>query len=394
MRNMKKITALFLAAAMAIGLCACGKDQEGTAPASDPEAANENGSDSEAGSGDVLTVVDIVDRKVDITGDSQRIAAISGPTYEMVFMLGGKDRVIMVKSGHTTEKYPLALLTNPDLADYIGIPANPSSAVNIEDYLQNDIDLVLYYDNETELKKFENAGIPAVVLTVNTGLLDSLDEVKAQTIDEYIETTTKPVGILADILKDEEAKSEYEAWKDYCAGKLQMIYERTSSLSEEKRKSVYWSNTWGENVLSTYLLKNRYYEIWLAGGNLIGPDGTSGNFPEITKEQLFTWDPEVILVDNHGGSPELVVQDLLSNDNWSLLQAVEKGQIYRIPAGVFFMDKGTTTTLMVLWLATVLQPELFADINMVEEIQYYYREFYEYDLTEEQAQKVLEGWVE
>lgn len=381
--------ALALTATMLAGLSACG----GADTSSDVSTSSDETTVSEEKTEDVVRVEDIVGRQVDIIGDPQRIAAISGPTYEMVFMLGGKDRVVMVKSGHTT-KYPVALLTNPDLADYIGIPANPSSAVNIEDYLQNDIDLALYYDNETELKKFDNAGIPAVVLTVNTGLLDSLDAVKAQSIDAYIENTTRPVGILADILKDEEARSEYETWRSYCADKLQMIYERTNGLSEKERKSVYWSNTWGENVLSTYLLKNRYYEIWLAGGNLIGPDGTSGNFPEITKEQLFTWDPEVILVDNHGGSPELVAKDLLENDNWKLLQAVEKEQIYRIPAGIFFLDKGTTTTLMVLWLSTILQPELFSDVDMIEEIQYYYHEFYEYDLTEEQAQKVLDGWIE
>ena len=49
---------------------------------------------------------------------------------------------------------------------------------------------------------------------------------------------------------------------------------------------------------------------------------------------------------------------------------------------------------MLLWLATITQPELFEDINMVEEIKYYYKEFYEYELTDEQAQRVLDGWYE
>ena len=60
----------------------------------------------------------------------------------------------MTKSGHTTN-YPLALLTNPDLANYEGIGANPSSAVNIEDYLRRDIDLVIYYNNANELKNLK-----------------------------------------------------------------------------------------------------------------------------------------------------------------------------------------------------------------------------------------------
>jgi iron complex transport system substrate-binding protein len=77
---------------------------------------------------------------------------------------------------------------------------------------------------------------------------------------------------------------------------------------------------------------------------------------------------------------------------WAALQAVQNKQLYRIPAGIFFLDKGTTTTLMLIWLATIVQPELFADINIIEEIQYYYKEFYEFELTEEQAQRILDGW--
>ena len=37
---------------------------------------------------------------------------------------------------------------------------------------------------------------------------------------------------------------------------------------------------------------------------------------------------------------------------------------------------------------------LLRDIDMVEEIKYYYNEFYEFELTDEQARMVIEGWVE
>ena len=82
------------------------------------------------------------------------------------------------------------------------------------------------------------------------------------------------------------------------------------------------------------------------------------------------------------------------NGKWSTLKAVQNEELHRIPSGVFFLDKGSTTTLLVLWMATFMQPELFSDIDMVEEIKYYYSEFYEYELTDEQAKMVIEGWVE
>ena len=343
--------------------------------------------------GNARVITDLVGRKQNVPVDPRRIAAMTGPSYEMVFMLGGKDRIAMVKGGHT-ENFPLALLTNPDLANYASVGANPNSAVNIEDYLRRNADMVIYYDNGAELKKFAAAGLPAIVLTLDTGLRDTLEDVLALNLEQYIDLSTTAAGILADVMGG-DALERYAAWKDYCTKKLTMLYERTKTLPEEMRKTVYWGNTWGENILASYSLKNRHYEVRICGGSLLGPLTGSGNFPEITAEQLFSWDPDIILVDNHGNFPDLVIKDMYrETSRWASLQAVSNRRLYRIPAGVFFMDKGTTTTLMLLWLATVIQPELFEDINMVEEVKYYYREFYSYELSDEEARKVLEGWHE
>lgn len=368
---MKKFLCIMLALIMAFSVCACGG----------------------ASTGDRV-VTDLVGREVGMSEEPQNIAAMAGPTYEMTFMLDSVDKIKMVKAGHTTN-YPLALLTNPDLANMNTLAANPSSSVNIEDYLAEEIDLVLYYETETELEKFENAGIPAIVISKNTGLLGTMEEVKAQTIDEYIELMTSPIMILSDAINTEEAKAEAEAWKKYTAGILQMVYDRTKDLTDDQRKTVYWGNTWGENILASYSVNNRWYEVNLAGGKLLGPEEGGGNFPEITSEQLFKWDPDVILVDNHGNYPELVIQSMYKDGSqWASLSAVKNEELHRIPAGVFFLDKGSTTALMVLWMATVIQPELFTDVSVAEEIQHYYSEFYEYELTLDEAQQVVDGWYD
>lgn len=370
---MKRILCLILACAMLLPLLGCGA----AAPAEEVQAN---------------TVVDLLGREVTVPETVERVAAIAGPTYEMVYMLGCADKIVMVKSGHT-DSYPLANLTNPNLKDMVGLSANPSSTVNIEDYLKQDIDLVVYYDNEIELKKFDAVDMAAVVATKNTGLMDSLEEAKALTIDEFIEKLTQPLDILSTALNDPEARAEYETWRNYCDEKLRMVYERTKDIPMEDRKTVYWGNTWGEEIRSTYALKNRWFEVNLAGGQLIGPEENS-NFPEVTAEQLFSWDPDIILVDNHGGLPGLVMESMYrENSRWSTLSAVQNQELHRIPAGVFFLDKGSTTTLLVLWMATFLQPELFSDIDMIEEVKYYYSEFYEFELTDEQAQNVIDGWV-
>ena len=381
---MKRILCAILAALMLLNLAACGAAPADTQQTQATEAQQQENQDK--------TVVDLMGREVKVPEEVQKIAAIAGPTYEMVFMLGSGDQIAMVKSGHT-DSYPLANLTNPRLETLEGLAANPSSSVNIEDYLKHDIDLVVYYDNEIELKKFDAVDMAAIVVSKNTGLIASLEEAKSLTIDQFIEKLTQPLDILSTALNTEEARSEYETWRDYCDEKLRMVYERTKDIPMEERQTVYWGNTWGEEIRSTYALKNRWYEVNLAGGQLIGPEENS-NFPEVTAEQLYSWDPDIILVDNHGGLPGLVMQSMYrENSKWSTLSAVQNQQLHRIPAGVFFLDKGSTTTLLVLWMATILQPELFSDIDMVEEVKYYYSEFYEYDLTDEEAQNVINGWV-
>lgn len=370
----KRVIAAFMAVVMLLCFAGCGA----VAPADNSTTH---------------TITDLLGRQVEIPNEIDKIAAIAGPTYEMVFMLGSADQVVMVKSGHT-DSYPLANLTNPKLIEMDGIAANPSSTVNIEDYLAKDIDLVVYYDNEIELKKFDAVDMAAIVATKNTGLMDSLEQAQTQTIDEFVDTLTTPLRILADAIDTEEAHSEYEAWAKYCDEKLKMVYERTKDIPENERPTVYWGNTWGEEIRASYSLKNRWYEVYLAGGNLLGPEENS-NFPEITAEQLYSWDPDIILVDNHGDSPELVIKSMYKeNGKWSTLKAVINQELYRIPSGVFFLDKGSTTTLLVMWMATLMHPELFSDIDMVEEIKYYYNEFYEFELTDEQARMVIEGWVE
>lgn len=382
---MKRIVCLLLSVTMI--LSACGS----SAPAKEPQTPADNAAAEES---TMNVIVDLKGEEVEVPKDPQRIAAMTGPAYEMVFMLDEADRINMVKSGHTTN-YPLALLTNPDLANLNTVAANPSTSVNVEDYLKHEIDLVLYYENDTELKKFRSVGIPAVAISTSSGIVDSMEAVQNQTVDEYIETATTTINMIAKALGTDEAKAELDAWNTYTADVIKMIHERTKDLTDEERPVVYWGNTWGENILASYKLDTRWYEVNLAGGRLVGPDQGGGQFPEVTKEQLFAWNPDIILVDNHGNYPELVIKSMYKEgSDWASLKAVKEQKLARIPAGVFFLDKGSTTALITLWMATVIQPELFADIDIVEEVQNYYINFYEYDMTREEAEKVVTGWYD
>ena len=335
-------------------------------------------------------VTDTMGRTVEVPDNAQRIAAMNGPTYEMCLCLGAADRVVLTKKPQTSN-YPAALLVDPDVANIEGFNnVNPSAIVNIEDYLARNIDLVLYYNNEEEVKKFDTVDIAAVVPILSTSDIGSIEECLAMPLETYKQRGAASMKVTAQALGG-EALEIFERWEKYSNDILDLMYERTKDLKDEDKPTVYWGNTWGENILSSYNLANRAYEINLAGGKALGPTA-GGNFPEINEEQLFQWDPDFILVDNHGNSPDLVKKSIMTKDKYSTLTAVQKEQVLRIPAGVFFLDKGSTTALMTLWLATNIQPELFSDISMVEVLQEYYHEFYNYELSAEDAQHILDGW--
>ncbi len=45
---------------------------------------------------------------------------------------------------------------------------------------------------------------------------------------------------------------------------------------------------------------------------------------------------------------------------------------------------------MVKWMAQTLHPEIF-DYDMIKEIKDYYKEFYSYDVTDDQAKGILDA---
>ena len=71
------------------------------------------------------------------------------------------------------------------------------------------------------------------------------------------------------------------------------------------------------------------------------------------------------------------------------MPAVKHDHVYRIPSGVFFLDKGTSAPVFYLWAAQKLHPELFRDVDMTKELKFYFRNFYDFDLTTEEADQAI-----
>lgn len=127
--------------------------------------------------------------------------------------------------------------------------------------------------------------------------------------------------------------------------------------------------------------------IKLAGGRNAAT-GLKGNLQIVSAEQLLAWQPDVLILAANAGRLDQAAQAQLLNQ----LEAVRNGRVLRNPAGVFPWDRyGTEVALQVPWAAQQLHPALFTDVDMAAQTVDFYRRFFDYPLTPEDAQRMLHG---
>jgi iron complex transport system substrate-binding protein len=328
-------------------------------------------------------VADMYDRKIEIPFKVKKIACLPCPAYERIFMLGGQDQIGEVRRDMKTA-YPLANLTNPDLMNYSSriTNINPKANINIEEFIKVEPDVVLYYYVPGVIKKFEEASIPVYVIWSNK---------KIKNFSQGIEDDKRLIRSFADLLGG-QAHDQAEKWCRYYDEKVTLIQSRTKDIPEIERPLVYMSNSWGSNPLATTGGNTVSFVINLCGGINAAKNISGARFPKTTLEQVIAWNPDVIIVDNTGNKPDKIIETISTDCNWAVIDAVRNKRIHKIPSGVFYLDKGSSRPLYYLWLAKKLVPEKFQDIDIVKEMKFYFKEFYRYDLSTEDAEHGLRGW--
>ena len=125
-----------------------------------------------------------------------------------------------------------------------------------------------------------------------------------------------------------------------------------------------------------------------AGGNPVwlDADGGADGWIQVGLEQIAVWNPEMIFVVNYGGDSVESAQKLAQSETWQGLQAVENEQIYGFPADYASWDLIDPRWILgQQWLATVIQPERAAEIDLQIAVKSFYQEMYR--LSESQIEE-------
>lgn len=313
---------------------------------------------------------------VEVPAEVTRVACIYGPSYEKVAILGAEDKVVIAMGFSSLMVWAPVIYDRYDIVDQM--PSKSCSAPNIEELLEKEIQVCFFFSHvPDEIQKMKDVGIPCIIPNENKWAFDDIKLL---------------LQVYAEVLgEDEQARAE-----EYCTyfdEKKAFVASRTQDIPESERPTVYFVvrkplATAGKNSMVPELVD-------LAGGICVSDELDAGFGYDIVIEQLLEWDPEYIVLDHCGATylgsapPNEILADIAEDTRFDEMTAVKNDNVHLSPTGVFFWDAGQQSILQLIWLAKMLHPDKFEDVDMVTELKEYYSRFLNYDLTDDEAERIL-----
>lgn len=121
--------------------------------------------------------------------------------------------------------------------------------------------------------------------------------------------------------------------------------------------------------------------VELAGGEPVWADANPGKgWTDVTLEQIAAWDADQIFVISYFTDPDKVMEGIKADINWQAIRAVQEGKIYPFAGDVYLWDQPDPRWILGLtWLASKIHPDRFPNLDMLAEVQDFYKTLYGLD---------------
>lgn len=252
------------------------------------------------------------------------------------------------------------------------------TTVNAEELLKLQPDVVFYNASRKELgEQLRKAGFPAVAISVNKW--------------EYncIETLNNWISLISEIFPDND-KSQLVA--DYSEKIYAMVQERVKDIPDAERENAFFLYQYNETGIQTS--GGKFFGQWWAdaiGVKNAAAELATDNSVSVNMEQIYAWNPSLVFITNFTtAGADALYNNTVGVYDWSAIQAVQSQRVYKMPLGMYrSYTPGVDTPVTLLWLAKTAYPDLFADINIIEEAKTYYQEVFGIALTDDQAASIF-----
>jgi iron complex transport system substrate-binding protein len=222
------------------------------------------------------------------------------------------------------------------------------------------------------------------------------DEVKAQleaagiaviTIDKFgtPDEMMSVITLIGDILGD-DSPAKAEAFNTFYAATIADVERRVADVPDAERVKTLnlrvggdgYSTVSGTDISSAYVTS--------AGGTVVSADFDAAN-SAVGAEQIIAWAPEVIFTMGRSARDQIMNDPALAT-----VPAVKNGKVYTEPEGTYpWSVRSAEGVLMPVFLGTILHPDKFADLSLADVTKTFYKDYYGYDLSQEQLDAILAG---
>jgi iron complex transport system substrate-binding protein len=199
----------------------------------------------------------------------------------------------------------------------------------------------------------------------------------------------KMLRFVGSITGDAQRAEELAEYADSVVGRVAGLAAR---IPDDERVSVYYAE--GPKGLETDPTGSFHTEVldFARGRNVADVLLQKGyGRTAVSIEQLYQWDPEVIIAGSDQESATASFPDIGSDPLWKPIKAVKEGRVHPIPVRPFdWFDRPPSVNRLIgaLWLFALLYPAL-ADYDLTQEVQRFYKLFYRTDLSAAQAKALF-----
>ncbi|WP_107838500.1 ABC transporter substrate-binding protein [Metasolibacillus meyeri] len=372
----KKLAALSIFSALVLAACT---EEEGKSVKDIEQDKQQVEQAAEKTEKTTRVAMDHLDREVEIEGEIARV--ISGtltPYYSLWYVAtdSTKELVGMNPTSYSTAKNSILATMSPEVLN-ASTSFIENGEVNVEEVLKLNPDIQFEPSGSQDLiSKLESVGVTVAGLnTINANSADPLS-----TYDSWL-TFTSQLTNTTD--RAEHFLKEARSVQDDIA-------ESLKDVKEEQQPRVMFIFQHDENAI-TITGNNHFGQQWLnsTGGINVAKEEITGS-KQVNMEQIFEWNPDIIYITNFTETqPVDLFENKFAGQDWSQVKAVQEGKVYKVPVGVFrWYPPSGDAPLMLKWMAQKNHPELFK-YSMEEEVKKYYKDFYHFDLTDEQIWDIL-----
>lgn len=313
------------------------------------------------------TVTDAAGNVVEVPAELSRIAVTPLPWSSVIYAIDGtSEHMVSITPGAMTA-YTNCFFSKLDsgYAELDTTSIGSDFSINMEEMVSRGVQAVVIWDYQTEeAEQLKALGITPVM-------------VKNETIEDLQASFTAIGQMLGKEERAEQFNTLYTEAYEY----LQSFQEQVNAA--DKPKVLYLRNA---------ELKLQGNDMFIAEAlELAGADNVAADLSSITMEEILAIDPDIILMSNFDSfTPADLYENRLDGQDWSQVSAVLNHRVYKTPMGIYRWDApGVETPLMMRWLAQLIQPEIFAEIDIEQDTRAFFQDYFGYSLTDEDLAQIF-----